>query len=79
MGRVAGNEDPDQLYRYLGARADLAEQQAAAESEDPAEIEARARERRLLRLLIAMVLLIVGGGFLISFVGLVLMGGGGGH
>ena len=74
MARVASNEDPDQLLRYVDARADLADQYAALE-QTPDEIEAHRRERRLIRLLIGMVLSIVAGGFVISMVGLLLTGG----
>lgn len=73
--RVAANEDPDQLLRYLDARANSADRQAADEAADVAEIRARLKEQRLIRLLIAMVLVIVAGGFVISIVGLLLTGG----
>ena len=74
MVRVSAKEDPDQLLRYIDARADLADRYAAAQ-ETPEEIEARRREHRMLRLLIGMVLLIVLGGFIISIAGLLLTGG----
>jgi hypothetical protein len=71
---VARNEDPDQLLRYLDARAELAERYAA-EEQSPEEIEAHRREGRLLRLLLIMVLVVVLGGFAISIAGLIILGG----
>ena len=74
MARVAANEDPDQLLRYVDARAELADKYAAQER-SPEEIEAHRREGRLLRWLVAMVLIIVVGGFVISIAGLIIFGG----
>jgi hypothetical protein len=71
---VGATEERDPLLRYAHARADSAERQARRDA-DPDEIRARAQERRLARLLIAMVLVIVAGGFVISIVGLLLTGG----
>lgn len=73
MARVAHNEDPDQLLSYLHARAEVADRYAVQEL-SPEEIAAHRREGRLLRLLAAMVLLIVVGGFAISIVGLLIFG-----
>ncbi len=74
MARVARNEDPDQLLRYLDARAELADRYAARETSGE-EAEAHRRERRMLRLLGLMVFLIVIGGFVISIVGLIITSG----
>jgi hypothetical protein len=74
LARVSSNEDPEQLERYLHARAELADAYARQEA-SPEEAEAHRREGRLLRLLIGMVLLIVVGGFAISIVGLLIFGG----
>ncbi len=63
----------DPLLRYAHARADLADQQAALAA-DPAEIRARAQERRLTRLLLGMILAITAGGFVISIVGQLIVG-----
>jgi hypothetical protein len=72
MGKT---EERDPLLRYVHARADSSDRQATREANDPEELRARLAERRLLRLLIAMVLVIVVGGFVISIVGLILTGG----
>lgn len=68
-------EGRDPLLRYVNARADLADRQAEREATDPEEQRARQAERRMLRLLIAMVAVIVAGGFVISIVGILLTGG----
>jgi len=63
----------DPLLRYVHARADSADLQAAL-STDPEELRARQQERRLTRLLLAMILAIVAGGFVISIVGQLIVG-----
>ena len=65
-------EERDPLLRYAHARADLADRQAEREATDPEEQHARAAERRLLRMLIAMVVTIVAVGFVISIIGILL-------
>jgi len=65
-------EERDPLLRYAHARADLADRQAEIEATDPEEQRARATERRLLRMLIAMVVIIVAAGFVISIIAILL-------
>jgi hypothetical protein len=72
LARFTHDEDPDQLLRYIDARAGAADRQAKREASDPDELAARATERRLLRLLVVMVAIIVAGGFIISLVGIML-------
>jgi hypothetical protein len=74
LARTSSREDPEQIHRYIDARADLADAYARQE-QSAEEIEAHRRERRLIRLLIGMVLLIVAGGFIISIVGILITGG----
>ena len=71
---MGATEDRDPLLLFARARADSADRQARLEA-DPQEIRARERDRRLARLLIAMVLSIIASGFVISIVGLLLTGG----
>ena len=73
MARVASNEDPDQLYTYIDARADAADKYEEQER-TPDEIATHAREQRLIRWLIGMVALIVIGGFVISISLFLLLG-----
>ena len=68
--------DLDAFNAFTDARARSAEQMRAA-ANDPAEIRARARERRLLRLLIGMVLVIVLGSFALSIAFVLLTGNNG--
>ena len=75
--RVPKPREVEAFNAYIDARVTSAEREAVLETTDPAEIAARRRERRLLRLLIAMVVAIALGGFVISIVGLLLTGGGG--
>jgi hypothetical protein len=74
LARVSSTEDPEQLKRYVDARADLADAYARQEASSE-EIEAHRREGRYLRLLLAMVLFIIIGGFVISIGGLLIFGG----
>jgi hypothetical protein len=69
-------DDLDAFNAFIEARAERAARQAALEA-DPVEIRARARERRLLRLLAAMVLVIVIGSFAISIAFVLITGGSG--
>jgi hypothetical protein len=71
---MTATNDRDPLLRYAHARADAADRQAQLAA-DAEEARARQQERRLARLLIAMVLVIVAGGFVISIVGLLITGG----
>ena len=73
--RVPKPTEIDAFNAYVDARVESADRQAEVEATDPDEGLARAQEGRLLRILIAMVIAIVAGGFVISIVGILLTSG----
>jgi hypothetical protein len=73
--RVPKPGELDGFNAYIRASADSAAREAVIEATDPDELAARRREARLTRLLIAMVLAIIIGGFVISIAGIILTGG----
>jgi hypothetical protein len=67
-------DDLEGFRAYIDARADMAERQAAYEAASLEDKQAHRAEGRMLRLLIWMILLIVVGGFIVSFIGLMILG-----
>ena len=69
-------EEVEAYKAFIDARVTAAEREEALER-DPVEIEARARERHLTRLLVGMVLVIVVGSFTISVLFVLITGNNG--
>ena len=74
--RPPKGDEVEDFKAFIDARATAAEREEILEH-DPVEIAARARERRLTRWLIAMVLVIVVGSFTVSILFVLITGNNG--